>query len=172
MYPAEHAQVYELNPWVQEPPCRQGEEVHSSASVSQIEPVRPDAQMHVYLSGRTRAVLDSTHVAPFMQGDEMHSFVSASQLCPSYPARQTQPKVKIESTHVAPFTHGYDAHSSTSTSQCEPAQPFAHVHEYATTHAAAVHFPSEQVDPFMHGDEEHSRMFVHFLPPFAVSYPV
>jgi hypothetical protein len=40
---------------------------------------------------------------------------------------------------------------------------------YDATHAAAEHLPSEHVAPFMHGDDEHSRMFVHFLPPLAVS---
>jgi hypothetical protein len=40
---------------------------------------------------------------------------------------------------------------------------------YVTTHAAAEHLPSEHVEPFMHGDDEHSWMFVHFLPPLAVS---
>ena len=70
---------------------------------------------------------------------------------------------------MAPFTHGYDAHSFTSTSQCAPAQPLLHVHLYATWHAALEHLPSEHVAPFMHGDDEHSLMFVHVLPPLAVS---
>jgi hypothetical protein len=40
---------------------------------------------------------------------------------------------------------------------------------YATRHAALEHLPSLHVPPFMHGDDEHSRMFVHFLPALAVS---
>ena len=71
--------------------------------------------------------------------------------------------------HVPPCTHGYDAHSFTSTSQCEPAQPFAHVHEYCTTHAAFEHLPSVHDAPFMHGDDEHSAIGKHALPPLPVS---
>jgi hypothetical protein len=40
---------------------------------------------------------------------------------------------------------------------------------YCTTHAALLHLPSEQVEPFMHGDDPHSAIGVHFLPPLDVS---
>jgi hypothetical protein len=43
------------------------------------------------------------------------------------------------------------------------------VHEYSTTHAASVQSPSLHVAPFMHGDDEHSSMFVHVEPPSSVS---
>jgi hypothetical protein len=75
----------------------------------------------------------------------------------------------VESTQVAPFVHGYDAHSFILISQWLPAKPLAHVQAYCTLHAAYEHVPSEHVAPFMQGDEEHSAMGVHFLPPFAVS---
>jgi hypothetical protein len=40
---------------------------------------------------------------------------------------------------------------------------------YCTTHAALLHLPSVHVALFMHGDDEHSAIGVHFLPPLAVS---
>ena len=71
--------------------------------------------------------------------------------------------------HVAPPTHGYDAHSFGLMRQVLPAQPFAHVHEYCTAHAAAEHLPSTHVAPFEHGFDAHSLMGAHFLPPLLVS---
>jgi hypothetical protein len=56
-----------------------------------------------------------------------------------------------------------------SSSQCSPAQPAAHEHEYCTAHADPVQSPSEQLPPFMHGEDEHSSMFKHVLPPSSVS---
>jgi hypothetical protein len=104
-----------------------------------------------------------------MHGDDAHSLTSTAQLKPAKPAAHTHEYAKTASTHVDPFTQGYDAHSLTSTSQWLPAKPFPHVHEYCTAHAAAEHLPSEHVAPFIHGDEEHSTIGVHFLPPLAVS---
>jgi hypothetical protein len=43
------------------------------------------------------------------------------------------------------------------------------VHEYCTLHAVAEHWPSLHVPPFMHGDDAHSAMLEHFLPPLDVS---
>jgi hypothetical protein len=53
--------------------------------------------------------------------------------------------------------------------QVLPAQPFAHVHEYCTAHAAAEHLPSTHVAPFEHGFDAHSLMGAHCLPPLLVS---
>jgi hypothetical protein len=43
------------------------------------------------------------------------------------------------------------------------------LHAYCTLHAASEHAPSEHVAPFMHGDDEHSAIGEHFLPPLSVS---
>jgi hypothetical protein len=40
---------------------------------------------------------------------------------------------------------------------------------YCTAHAAFEHLPSAQAAPFMHGDDEHSVIAEHFLPPLSVS---
>jgi hypothetical protein len=52
-----------------------------------------------------------------------------------------------------------------------PAQPSAHTHDHWNKHAAYVHAPSTHVEPFMHGDDEHSSIVVHVLAPSSVSYP-
>jgi hypothetical protein len=70
---------------------------------------------------------------------------------------------------VPPFTQGYEPHSFWLNSQWLPAQPFVQVHLYCTTHAAALHAPSAQVAPFMHGVDEHSLMAEQALPPLDVS---
>jgi hypothetical protein len=50
-----------------------------------------------------------------------------------------------------------------------PAQPAAHTHDHWNRHAAYVHAPSTHVLPFMHGDDLHSSIVTHDLPPFDVS---
>jgi hypothetical protein len=70
---------------------------------------------------------------------------------------------------VPPLAHGYDEHSSRFTSHTVPAQPAAHTHDHWNRHAAYVHAPSTHVPPFMHGDDLHSWIVTHDLPPFDVS---
>jgi hypothetical protein len=70
---------------------------------------------------------------------------------------------------VPPFAHGYDEHSSRFTSHSDPAQPAAHTHDHWKRHAAYVHAPSTHVEPFMHGDDLHSSIVTHDLPPSDVS---
>jgi hypothetical protein len=40
---------------------------------------------------------------------------------------------------------------------------------YESTAIPFAFVESVHVPPFMHGDDEHSAMLVHFLPPFLVS---
>jgi hypothetical protein len=66
--------------------------------------------------------------------------------------------------HEAPFKHGSEAHSSTSTSQFSPAQPAPHAHEYAVTHACAVHAPSVHIPLFLQGLLAHSSISLQLRP--------
>ena len=95
--------------------------------------------------------------------------MSTAQLKPAYPALHTHEYASTASTQVAPLAHGYDEHSSRFTSHSDPAQPAAHTHDHCIRHAAYVHAPSTHVPPFMHGDDLHSWIVVHVLPPSAVS---
>jgi hypothetical protein len=78
-----HLHLYASTPSLQVAPFMHGLEVHSSMSVSQLEPEKPATQEHLYAFAATDlSEPDSAQVAPFLHGLAAHSFLSREQFSP------------------------------------------------------------------------------------------
>ena len=63
--------------WLHKPLFKQGLESHILTIFSQLNPVKPAKQVHMYMFMK-----GSEQTPPFWQGFELHSFISVSQAGP------------------------------------------------------------------------------------------